>query len=352
MDVDNSKTEKPQFVPLTLTPTSGGEQYALNSETLIGREVECTISLDSPHVSRYHAKIIVTQESITIEDLNSSNGTFVNGKRITAKTEVAVGDEIKIDDIAFRLTTQESGKSAETVLVSRAVLAARDSIAAVTGKPARKAEEKNNIVQPVVEEPVEAEAEPAPEPKPLVSEVDEDSTRLLNTDQINRIASMNKRYEQIADKGAGPRLIAVTAPIRGKIYSLAGFDTDKNSWTIGRSKDLDICVSDPSVSRHHATLTKDQGRFSLSIEPETKPVLINGEPQDSVMLKHNDQLQIGHVEFIFRLNNQQSVTSTSLSLSESKIRGSTIPRNVLAYAITGGVIVLTVIATFLIALTL
>ena len=59
-----------------------GVEYPVNvREVLIGREVECQVPLRAGHVSRYHAKITLTANAAYIEDLQSTNGTFVNGKK-------------------------------------------------------------------------------------------------------------------------------------------------------------------------------------------------------------------------------------------------------------------------------
>jgi DNA-binding winged helix-turn-helix (wHTH) protein len=55
-----------------------------NGENVVGRSVDCAVRLDSTDVSRRHARIMVTNDTATIEDLGSTNGTFVNGERVTS----------------------------------------------------------------------------------------------------------------------------------------------------------------------------------------------------------------------------------------------------------------------------
>ena len=341
VDVDNPKTEKPQFIPFVLSPTAGGEQFPIASETLIGREIECTVALNSPHVSRYHAKIVVDPSGPMIEDLNSANGTFVNGKRIKEKTRLSIGDEIKFDDLVFRLTTQSSGTSDATVLSVRPIKNPEKPEIDST-KPA--ALEKSAPV-PSDKETPSTDKEAAQTAKAGVNlGSDDDNTRMLNTDQINRIASMNKRYQHITDKGSGPRLIATTAPIRGKLYPLKSGHSNQNTWTVGRAKDTNICVSDPSVSRHHATIEKKDGRYVMNAEASAKPVLFNDQALDVTTLKHNDTIQLGHVEFIFRLDEQdtspaQEDSQTEPEQEQEQKNYGTSP---LYYVITGGILALVV----------
>jgi predicted component of type VI protein secretion system len=62
----------------------------------VGRNASCQLSLDDPLVSRRHALLTVTEEAVTIEDLQSRNGVIVNGQKITGRTPLTAGDRILI----------------------------------------------------------------------------------------------------------------------------------------------------------------------------------------------------------------------------------------------------------------
>jgi predicted component of type VI protein secretion system len=62
----------------------------------VGRNATCQLSLDDPLVSRRHALLTVTDDGVTIEDLQSRNGVLVNGKRIGGRIDLQVGDRILI----------------------------------------------------------------------------------------------------------------------------------------------------------------------------------------------------------------------------------------------------------------
>jgi hypothetical protein len=64
-------------------------------ETTIGRSEKCTLQIPSDTVSREHAKIRLDGDALTIEDLKSSNGTFVNGKLIE-RAALKPGDVIAL----------------------------------------------------------------------------------------------------------------------------------------------------------------------------------------------------------------------------------------------------------------
>jgi DNA-binding winged helix-turn-helix (wHTH) protein len=67
-----------------------------DGEHIAGRDAECSLVIDGTTVSRRHARITVADEAATIEDLDSTNGTYVNGTRITAPTRLAHGDELSL----------------------------------------------------------------------------------------------------------------------------------------------------------------------------------------------------------------------------------------------------------------
>jgi len=68
--------------------------------TVIGRRQDCDLCIPLMVVSRKHCEINKTREALTVRDLGSSNGTYLNGKRIT-EAEVRPGDYLQIGPLAF-----------------------------------------------------------------------------------------------------------------------------------------------------------------------------------------------------------------------------------------------------------
>ena len=87
-------------------PLAGGE-------TILGRGADAGIRFDVPGVSRRHARICVAGGQVTLEDLGSRNGTCIRGERISEKSDLNDGDEIRLGPvpIVFRLVTPESSTS-------------------------------------------------------------------------------------------------------------------------------------------------------------------------------------------------------------------------------------------------
>jgi chromosome segregation ATPase len=75
--------------------------YVLSRRTRIGRATGCELQIDSGSVSRHHALVMVGPRESIIEDLNSTNGVLVNGRKVTRHT-LADGDAITIGETQFR----------------------------------------------------------------------------------------------------------------------------------------------------------------------------------------------------------------------------------------------------------
>jgi DNA-binding winged helix-turn-helix (wHTH) protein len=71
-------------------------------ENVLGREPEDGISLDSPTVSRRHARIVISATGATLEDLESKNGTFLKGQRVSSAVALTNGDEIRAGSVVLR----------------------------------------------------------------------------------------------------------------------------------------------------------------------------------------------------------------------------------------------------------
>jgi pSer/pThr/pTyr-binding forkhead associated (FHA) protein len=72
-------------------------------ENLLGRVDDGVAWIESPTVSRRHARILVEGGRATLEDLGSKNGTFVRGERISAPTPLIHGDVIRLGRVSMTL---------------------------------------------------------------------------------------------------------------------------------------------------------------------------------------------------------------------------------------------------------
>ena len=73
-----------------------GQRWLIDHSLTIGREVGCDILISDRQVSRYHARLNLTEDGVTLEDLGSKNGTFCNGARLEEPVLLADGDLVQV----------------------------------------------------------------------------------------------------------------------------------------------------------------------------------------------------------------------------------------------------------------
>jgi DNA-binding winged helix-turn-helix (wHTH) protein len=93
----------------------------LEGVNVIGRAGDAAIPIDSPGISRQHAKISVSYGEATLEDLGSKNGTHLNGTAVTAPSRLADGDEIRLGGIVVTFRIASPGGPTETLPPGREV---------------------------------------------------------------------------------------------------------------------------------------------------------------------------------------------------------------------------------------
>lgn len=92
----------------------GMQSYPLmEGVNVIGRDDACAVALEAHGVSRQHAQIRVAGDCATIEDLDSKNGTWVNGRRIASPASLRAGDTIRVGVVAltYRINAADKGTS-------------------------------------------------------------------------------------------------------------------------------------------------------------------------------------------------------------------------------------------------
>lgn len=89
--------------------------FLMDGVNIIGRAPEAAVQIDSPGVSRLHARIRIENGVATLEDLGSKNGTHLNGTRIGTAKALADGDEIRLGTIVLTFRSTSASDETETV---------------------------------------------------------------------------------------------------------------------------------------------------------------------------------------------------------------------------------------------
>jgi len=92
----------PRYVLRGVAGRVFGRNLPLSGTVTVGRAPECSLALDESGLSRMHARLLPADDGVYVEDLGSTNGTYINGKRVI-NGQARIGDEIGFDTLRFRL---------------------------------------------------------------------------------------------------------------------------------------------------------------------------------------------------------------------------------------------------------
>ncbi len=99
-----------------LTGTVGhaaGKSFPIGAAGLrIGRDPNNEVHLDDPGVSRHHARVLLHNGSLWVQDAGSRNGVYVNQSRIEQHHQVKAGDVVQVGDHAFRIDVRDDARPA------------------------------------------------------------------------------------------------------------------------------------------------------------------------------------------------------------------------------------------------
>jgi hypothetical protein len=119
---------------LTLVGTVGNKiDYALRSALItIGSDPSNELIIDEPTVSRRHAQVVRRAGIFEIRDLGSTNGTFVNGRKVDGLTPIQAGDEIRFGGVRFdvraEIMPEPTGRLIPRALIVVALLLALSAV--------------------------------------------------------------------------------------------------------------------------------------------------------------------------------------------------------------------------------
>ncbi|MCG6941624.1 MAG: ATP-binding cassette domain-containing protein [Thiohalocapsa sp.] len=93
--------------PMPEEPNAGDAELATpahGKDLVVGRLAGCALAIDSPLISREHARLSLRADAVLIEDLKSTNGTWVNGERISGPTPIHPGDRVAFASVVYLFT--------------------------------------------------------------------------------------------------------------------------------------------------------------------------------------------------------------------------------------------------------
>lgn len=120
-------------------------------EFFIGRDPDCQLRPTSMSVSRHHCALFVKDDRVRIHDFASANGTFVNGRRVSADVLLHDGDEVQAGPLVFEVHLEQSAAEASVGPAADPAAGSVDSV----------------VVADMLRELPSADIEPPAQPSPV-----------------------------------------------------------------------------------------------------------------------------------------------------------------------------------------
>ncbi len=252
----------------------------IRDEITVGRKEGNTIRLTERNVSRRHARILRQNGTVAIEDLNSYNGVRVNGSRIQGRIGLNVSDRIQIGDYLIELKAE----SAAIPVVDAS----------------------NDETQPI-ETALPGGAPPPEMPVAALIDPDAETTRMpspfeqsvpgtaMSQQAVDALAATTPIVPHAPQpEGGYGRLVILSTNFAGRELELS-----KPAMVIGRTDENDLVINHRSISRHHAKIVRENGRYAIVDLQSSNGVRVNGEEYSKVELRRGDVVDLGHVRLRF-----------------------------------------------------
>lgn len=103
----SGRTRRKAALPTRLVvvepPARAGTEFPLGADMTAGRAHGCDIVLDEQYVSQVHTRLFTRDGSVFVEDLGSTNGTWVNGSRAVGQMPARLGDRVQIGNVVMEV---------------------------------------------------------------------------------------------------------------------------------------------------------------------------------------------------------------------------------------------------------
>jgi pSer/pThr/pTyr-binding forkhead associated (FHA) protein len=305
-----------------LVKVSNNREIALKPDMSFGRQAECDVHLTEGHASRRHARLLVQPDGIWLEDLNSANGTFINGTRLTGKAKLNPGDRLRFDveEFDFRVPAAafatDDGKTVYRDPDSGSVNAESSGLYKRPGAWADPdamgdGANKTKFIDPAqLKEMMNAAPQPAS----------------VNTAAID-----------------GPHLHVVSGSRAGLNIKLTVGDAGLREWTIGSQADREVQFQDSGVSALHAKIVNEGERWKVLDQMSANGTFVNGKRSNVSYLTSGDRVRFGPVECIFQTS-RAGAAPRRATQAEPASKSKTLVIAAIAFAVT--IVVLFVVYKF------
>lgn len=100
--VESARSEAPTML-VAQSASQAGLSFRVTRPLVLGRSPEADVVLEDPYASDFHARLVFQAGEVRVQDLGSTNGTFVNGERLAAPTSLRRGDQMRVGQTIMEL---------------------------------------------------------------------------------------------------------------------------------------------------------------------------------------------------------------------------------------------------------
>ncbi|MFO1369867.1 MAG: FHA domain-containing protein [Marinagarivorans sp.] len=246
-----------------LKSLSTGTIFTLTQSTItIGRGAFNYVRLESDSLSSQHASLHIDHGRAVLEDLNSTNGTFINNMPVKQPTELMHGDVISLGSEKLMLIDPENQDDATVFSLN---------LGGATALPATQFAQLNTGTLS------------AEETQALVCDV------------------LKKAFASLPHENQDISILAALS--KTGVESVFKLDTANppagNSWSIGRDDGCALAINHPTVSTHHASLRCEEGRWFIKDSGSTNGTKVNGKRVVESECKSGDLISLGKLTCVF-----------------------------------------------------
>ncbi len=100
-----SRKHGPLALRVVAPPELKGRSYPLGDEVTVGRAAGCQVTVDDTYASQLHARVFLREGQVFVEDLGSTNGTYLNRRKVTGPMQLQRGDKLQIGNTVLELVS-------------------------------------------------------------------------------------------------------------------------------------------------------------------------------------------------------------------------------------------------------
>jgi pSer/pThr/pTyr-binding forkhead associated (FHA) protein len=269
-----------------LKKVSSGSEVEIKGEVAVGRGPDSGVRLTEGNPSRNHARLILETDGVYIEDLKSTNGTYVNGTRIEKKSRVFPKDKIRFDTEEYTLRVEAP-------------------------PPPPDADATKMRAEPIVAESSKSE------PGWIRDGNDSAAAKTV----FKTAEELKREREKVAElrkseAHAGPVTVPQLRVYEGgqpRTIQLLASDPSKGEWSVGSDEGREVRIVREGVSGLHAKIVNAGKVWKVVDQVAANGTFVNGERVTVRYLHNGDRIDFGPVECVFEAPGLKAAPAASAS---------------------------------------